>query len=244
MPLGSPARAPTTRIPRSSLECIAVPRRKQSTRRTVLRVTGLFGGLGSLGEEPLQLVEAVFPAVAVEGPARLGLERPLGETHLRRLTEIPKRQFGESLGVVGIRGLPHEEQHKPLGRIDLPELAGQMEGVALGRLHLDPVALADPRLELEVCHALSLGASPLGELLRVGAGVEGERRGRRKNALDLEYESLRTRRRLVLLRLGHALVELNPLTASGGVVSWKTGSVGSSLGANPLDQEVDWQPLR
>src|SRR4051794_17026996 len=102
-----------------------------------------------LGEELLQLVEAVRPAVPVEVAARLGLEGSLGEGYLRRLAEVPERQLHQGLDVVSIRRLPDERERQAGGRLHFAELAGQMEGIALMGLHLDAVAVAYGGAELE-----------------------------------------------------------------------------------------------
>src|SRR5215211_2130446 len=110
---------------------------------------GKDGWLCPRGDQPLELVEAVRPPVPVKRTTRLGLERALSEVNLGRFTEIPKRQRDQCLYVVGIGILPAERAGEAGGWIDFSELPGQIEGVALRRLHLDPVALSDAGLELQ-----------------------------------------------------------------------------------------------
>jgi hypothetical protein len=71
----------------------------------------------------------------------LGAEIPLTEADLGRSTAFPERQVHLCLDVIGIRVLPHEREGEAGSRLDLEEFAGQVEGVAFRRLHLDPIAL-------------------------------------------------------------------------------------------------------
>src|SRR5918995_3326469 len=52
--------------------------------------------------------------------------------------------------------LPDEREGEAGRRVDFAELSGQIEGIPLRRLHLDPVALSDARAELQAWGGESL----------------------------------------------------------------------------------------
>src|SRR5205823_9579463 len=97
--------------------------------RTVCRRFGLF----LRGDDPLELVEAVRPTVAVKRAAILGLERALRESNLRRFAASPERQADLGLDIVGIWVLVNEGVSEAGWRVDFAELAGQIEVVAVRR---------------------------------------------------------------------------------------------------------------
>jgi len=92
------------------------------------------------------------------------------------------------LDVVGIGLFPHERVSETGRRSDFEEHARQREVVALRRLHLDPIALADARLELDAWGCEASRSPPLRQLERITEGREHDRRSRRNNALQLERE--------------------------------------------------------
>jgi hypothetical protein len=136
----------------------------------------------------LQLVEAVHPTVAVKRKTRLGLERALGEGDLRRVAEIPEREASHRLDVVGIWVLPDEAECEVGGPLELEELAALIEAVGLRRLHLDPIAPSDTRLEPQARNGEALRPPPLRELRRVAEGAEHDRTRGRKQARQGESE--------------------------------------------------------
>ena len=71
----------------------------------------------------------------------------MGEGDLRRFSEIPQGEANHRLDIVGIWVLPDEAKCEAGGPLELEELVAQIEAVGLRRLHLDPVALSDARLE-------------------------------------------------------------------------------------------------
>src|SRR5215217_447488 len=139
-------------------------------------------------EELLQPVERLRPTVPVQLAPRLSPERALAQAGLRRSAEVPERQLDQRLDVVGIRRLPSEGMGEAAGRVDLAELAGQVEGIALGRLHLDPVAAPDARVVVEARHAEARRSPPPCQLVRVRESVEHDRRRRRQDPLDVKRE--------------------------------------------------------
>jgi hypothetical protein len=65
------------------------------------------------------------------------------------LTNITEEKIDPSFNVIGVGFLVCERIGEPIGRVDSLELTGDVEGIALRRLHLDPIGRADPRLELQ-----------------------------------------------------------------------------------------------
>src|SRR3954467_13472572 len=94
-------------------------------------------------------------------PSRLRAERTLAKQDLGRLAEVREGQVGQRLDVVGSGILPREREREPLRRGDLSERAAHDEWIALGRLHLDAVVRADPRLEVEAAYGEPQRAPPL-----------------------------------------------------------------------------------
>src|SRR4051794_31776628 len=97
----------------------------------------------------------------------LGGELALGERHLRFLAAIGERHCYECLSIVRVRRVPDEGVGKDEGRIDCAEFAVQLEEVSFRRLHRDPIATAEARLELDAGDRKALRPPPAGELLRV-----------------------------------------------------------------------------
>jgi len=85
----------------------------------------------------------------VKGEPSFGGKRPLVQGQLGPSTEVRERQRHDRFLVVGIGVLPAKRVGKPGGKSDLTKLPLQEEGVALRGLHLDPVAAADPEVELD-----------------------------------------------------------------------------------------------
>src|SRR5919108_336089 len=141
-----------------------------------------------LREEPLELVEAVHPAVAVQLAARLALEWTLPEHDLGGVAAIAKRQLDQILDVVGIWVLPCEREDQAGRRIDLAELPDEMEGNAVGRLHLDAVAVSDPGIEPEPGRGEARRPPPLRQLVRSAEGGERHRCSGGNDVLDLERQ--------------------------------------------------------
>ena len=65
--------------------------------------------------------------------ARLGRELALRERHLRGVSEVIQRQRNDCLAVVGVGFLPAEGVDEAARRLDLEELACEVEPVAVGR---------------------------------------------------------------------------------------------------------------
>jgi hypothetical protein len=128
----------------------------------------------------------------VELAARLGVEGALSNDDLSGLAEVPERQLDESLAVVGIGVLPRERVGEAAGRIDYAELAGEAERIAVGRLHLDAIALSDAGVEVETRGGEAVRPPPPRQLVRSAEGSEHNRRSGGNDALDLECHRLRT----------------------------------------------------
>src|SRR5689334_993748 len=103
----------------------------------------------------------------MDGPPLLGREPALAEADLCPIALLDERQLGERLPVVGVRWFPVEREREAGGRIDLPELAREPEGLAVRRLHRDPIAAAHARIELDLRDAEARWTPPFGELPRV-----------------------------------------------------------------------------
>jgi hypothetical protein len=134
----------------------------------------------------LELVEAVPPTIAVKLAACLGLEPSLSEGDLCRSAEVPKRQTNQVLDVVGIRILIGERVGEVGGGINFAELTGQIEGVTVRWLHLDPVGLSNARDEIQARNREALGSEPLCQLTRLTQGCEHDPGCRGEPALHLE----------------------------------------------------------
>jgi hypothetical protein len=65
------------------------------------------------------------------------------------LTNITEEKIDPSFNVIGVGFFVYERIGEPIGRVDSLELTGDVEGIALRRLHLDPIVRADSRLELQ-----------------------------------------------------------------------------------------------
>ena len=144
-------------------------------------------------DELLEPVERVGPAVPVEFAARLGLEGTLSEDDLRRLAEIPKRQLDNGLDIVGIWVLIYERADEAGRRVDLAELPGDIERIALSWLHLDPVAASDAGFEFEARNREALRPPPLRKLVGSAERPKDNRRSGGDDALQLEGQLARLR---------------------------------------------------
>ena len=80
--------------------------------------------------------------------ARLGRELALLERHLRGVSDFIKGQRDDCLAVVRIGFFPAEGVDEAARRLDLEELACEVEPVAVGWLHSE--AIAAPHAEVEV----------------------------------------------------------------------------------------------
>jgi hypothetical protein len=87
--------------------------------------------------------------------------------------------------------LPHERIGEAGGRVDVAELSGEIEGIALGRLHLDPVAASPAWVEVEAREGEAIRPPPFRQLIRIAEQTEHGRRSGRKDALYLEGEPAR-----------------------------------------------------
>ena len=101
-----------------------------------------------LRDELLELVETVHLAIPVKRATRRRLEPALGVDDLRRLATIPKRQLHQRFDVVGIWGSQTNATTKRAGGSTSRNSPANTR-VAVGRLHLDPVAGPDVRTEPE-----------------------------------------------------------------------------------------------
>jgi hypothetical protein len=71
--------------------------------------------------------------------SRLGCERVLGELDLGRAVALAQHQAGNRLAVVGVGRLPAKRVGQARRWFNLDVLASQVEELALGWLHRDPV---------------------------------------------------------------------------------------------------------
>ena len=96
-----------------------------------------------------------------------------------------QRELHHGLAVVGVGVLPAERVHQPPIGVDLPELSGEEEAVALGWLHLDAVATSHPHVEVDARSREPLGAPPSGQPVRLGVHPEDERPRRLEHTLQM-----------------------------------------------------------
>ena len=139
-----------------------------------------------LREQLLDLAEAVRPTVAVKLTPRLGPEGTLPEEDLSRLAEISKRQLDQGFNIVGSWILPYERVREPRRRINFAELPSEVERIALGRLHLDSVAVSDPGVEFKTRDGEALRPPPLGQLFRIEESPNDDRTCSGNHPPDLE----------------------------------------------------------
>ena len=79
--------------------------------------------------------------------SRFGCERAMGEFYLSRAAAFAQRKTGQSLLVVGVGRFPAKGIGQAGRWTDLDVLPDQMEELALGRLHRDPVGAAYSHVE-------------------------------------------------------------------------------------------------
>jgi hypothetical protein len=107
-------------------------------------------------DESLEFVEGVAPPVVVKRAALLGPEQTLGEVDVGRFATIEERQGDLGLDVVGRRLFVHKREAETARRVNLADLAGHVETLAVRRLDLDPVVLPDARTELDTRNGIAL----------------------------------------------------------------------------------------
>src|SRR3954470_840940 len=142
--------------------------------------------------QPLELLEALAPAVPVKRQTRLSAEIPLPQRDLRRVAPLLERQIDQRLDIVRIGRLPSEREREAGGRVHGAEHAVDEERLALGRLHLDAIGLTDQGAEVDGWDREPSRPPPLGESRRIPERSEGHRPRRRQDAPHLEDECVRT----------------------------------------------------
>lgn len=147
--------------------------------------------VGAAGcEKPLEPLERLRPAIAMELPARLRLERPLLKDDARSGACGIERDRDERLLVVRIRRLPGEGEDEPPRRLYGAERADEEEGRSVGWLHGDSERRSLNRVELEVRHSESCRPPPLLQLLAVDKRLKDTFRRRRENHIQTEFQSV------------------------------------------------------
>lgn len=142
-----------------------------------------------LGEKPLEPLECLRPARLVQRASGLGREWPLVEHEPRALVMIEEHEHHRRHPVVGIRLLPLECVDETPRRIDLGELAAQVERLALRRLHRDAVPPSAASVELDAGSGETSRTPPLSELLRLDARREHALGWRSQDLLQMEAEA-------------------------------------------------------
>jgi hypothetical protein len=126
----------------------------------------------------------------VERVTLLRGELALGKANLGLLTSILEREGNHRLSIVRMGWIPTKRVGQTSGRFNFPELARQVEEVAIGRLHRDPIATADPQVEVDVRGGEASRTPPLAELFGVGQrSVHGRARSS-ESSLEPEHEML------------------------------------------------------
>jgi hypothetical protein len=139
-------------------------------------------------EKALELVEGVAPALAMEVQAPFGLERPLRQDDLGRVTEISELESGERLDVVGSGSAQMKVKASPSGgstrRNSPARWKASPSGGRISLRYRSPTRALNSRLRI----AKALGTPPLRQHVGVGERLEDDRSSSGKNALDLERE--------------------------------------------------------
>lgn len=97
----------------------------------------------------LQPHEPVRPARVVEVVPRLRGKGTLVEHELRGLADDAQRNRDDRLPIVGVGILPAKRVREPVRRIDLAKLSCQVEELAFGRQHRDPISAADAEVAFD-----------------------------------------------------------------------------------------------
>ena len=119
-----------------------------------------------LVEEVREPVERVRPAIAMERPARLGLERLMIHAEIGSSRHGFEAHRDESLSIIGIGLLIGEREEEPAWRVDDPKRSSDVKLASARRLHGDPVSRSLRNVELEVRNGERFRAPPLPELVR------------------------------------------------------------------------------
>lgn len=104
--------------------------------------------------------------------ARLGRELALRERHLRGVSEVIQRQRDDCLAVVGIGFFPAEGVDEAARRLDLEELACEVEPVAVGRLHREAIAAPHAEVEVYLGRCVPMRPPPSRQLSGLGERAE------------------------------------------------------------------------
>jgi hypothetical protein len=96
----------------------------------------------------------------------------LGEFDLGCAGALAQREAGHRLSVVVVGWFPAKGIGQAGRWTDLDVLPDQVEELAIGRLHRDPVSAAHSHVEGHLGTDESLGPPPLGDLIRVGHRLE------------------------------------------------------------------------
>jgi hypothetical protein len=143
-----------------------------------------------LGEHLLQPSETVGPACFMQGSASLCSETAVDQENLGPVISILKGQRDYRLSIVRVGRGPSKRVRQTGGRIDLPELSREVEEIAFRRLHRDPIAAADERIEINAGSAKASRPPPLNELGRIGQGSVYDRPRERQKPLQAQHQSI------------------------------------------------------
>lgn len=122
-------------------------------------------------EELLEPLQTLGPTRFVQRAARLGCERSLVDDEPGYLAP-EERERHYRLLVVGSRLLPNERVDEAPRRIDLAELAAEVEGVSGRRLHGDAVSPSIAGVELKAGGGEARRAPPLRQPHGLNASCE------------------------------------------------------------------------
>src|SRR5919108_3816023 len=161
--------------PRRTNAPLGVPIRTTDAARVPLLRRGLV-------EDFAKPVEPLAPSVLVEFAPLHGRERPLYQAELGASALVRQRQLGQGFLVVGGRRVPNERVCEARRCVYCTELTGEVEEVALRRLHRDPVSPADARVEVDTRAPEPVRPPPDRQLVRARQRFVNPLARRRQNA--------------------------------------------------------------
>ena len=140
---------------------------------------------------------------------------------------------GPGLAVVGVGFLPAKGVDEAARRVDLEELAREMEQVAIGWLHREAIDAPHPEIEVYLGRREALWPPPFRQIGWIGERSEDLLWRRSENALELQNLAAGSRRHDLILHPGELLGSSYPRVL---------GSRRSTHGVCPLSVDMDAGP--
>ena len=117
---------------------------------------------------------------------------PCSTIELRRVELIPKRDRDDRLPIIRVGILISKRVDQEGWRVDLAELPGEYEGIAVRWLHHDPIPASDPHVEVDAGSGKALRTPPARQLVRFGVHPEHQRSRRGQHTFQMHGELART----------------------------------------------------